>query len=316
MSPWRTRGSETDEADNPPLAIWSRRGFRSVLLMSGMTVVAVAGARTPLVGQHPVESTEWSVINLRDYGQPVIPIFDGWWQNPDGMYTLCFSYFSMNLEEVVDIPLGQDNFIEPSRFDGSQPTHFRHVPTGEAKYRRQWCTFTVDVPEDFGSQDVIWTLRNRGQTFTVPGHVASPHYILDEPDSGARGTVAPVMQLVQPASPEGRGRRQSIDAGPLSASATARVGSPLVLTVAVSTPDGASPPDRWWVGWSKHQGPPGSVRFDNQDAFVSDGGRVTTTATFVEPGSYVLRVAAIISHTSFEFHCCWTNGYVRVTVTE
>ena len=40
----------------------------------------------------------------------------------------------------------------------------------------------------------------------------------------------------------------------------------------------------------------------------------TTTATFSEPGDYLLRVQAIDGTGSFEFYCCWTNGYVEVTV--
>ena len=40
-----------------------------------------------------------------------------------------------------------------------------------------------------------------------------------------------------------------------------------------------------------------------------------TTATFSEPGEYVVRVQSIYSTTSFEYHCCWTNGYIPVTVT-
>ena len=48
-----------------------------------------------------------------------------------------------------------------------------------------------------------------------------------------------------------------------------------------------------------------------------------TTASFSQPGSYVVRVQAINDVESsrnptygFEFHCCWTNGYVRVEVVE
>ncbi len=45
-------------------------------------------------------------------------------------------------------------------------------------------------------------------------------------------------------------------------------------------------------------------------------GRVTTTATFDEPGSYLLLVQAVDNALrDFEFHCCWTNGFVEVVVT-
>lgn len=52
-------------------------------------------------------------------------------------------------------------------------------------------------------------------------------------------------------------------------------------------------------------------------------GALTTSATFDAPGRYVLRVQAINDQEiasnptyGFEFHCCWTNGYVDVNVVE
>ena len=45
-------------------------------------------------------------------------------------------------------------------------------------------------------------------------------------------------------------------------------------------------------------------------------GSATVTATFDQPGDYLLRVQGIDDPVEdFEFHCCWTNGYVPVTVT-
>ena len=59
------------------------------------------------------------------------------------------------------------------------------------------------------------------------------------------------------------------------------------------------------------------IRMDAAD------GAATTSATFSQPGSYVVRVQAINDLESrrnptyrFEFHCCWTNGYIRVDVVE
>jgi hypothetical protein len=48
---------------------------------------------------------------------------------------------------------------------------------------------------------------------------------------------------------------------------------------------------------------------------VKAGGDVNTTATFSDPGEHVVRVTAIESLASLEQHCCYTNGYVKVTVT-
>ena len=45
-------------------------------------------------------------------------------------------------------------------------------------------------------------------------------------------------------------------------------------------------------------------------------GRATVTVTFDQPGDYLLRVQGIDDPVEdFEYHCCWTNGYVPVTVT-
>ena len=42
-------------------------------------------------------------------------------------------------------------------------------------------------------------------------------------------------------------------------------------------------------------------------------GRASTTATFDEPGDYVLYVVATDGSRQSN-QCCWTNGYVRVRV--
>jgi len=305
--------------------------------------VCLASGVAPIEGQNPAEKYDFSVRTLRPSGQPVIPAFEGWYQEPDGSYRLCFGYWSANTEEAVDIPVGPDNFIEPSRYNGVQPTHFLPVPiTGS---RRHYCVFTVSVPRDFGDQRVVWTLRFRGQDFSVPGHLTSTAYSLDEPDSPSRaagfeiirretgvtdysqiteanrdawlnfdpgqtqGSIAPVLRFVQPSGPEGRGRN-GISAGPVRVA----VGEPLSLSVFVDAPDAR--PARWWVGWSKYQGP-GDVTFSQteMEADYRYENRATTAARFSEPGEYTVLVQAIENIQSWERQCCWTNGYVRVEVT-
>jgi hypothetical protein len=44
-------------------------------------------------------------------GQPVYPVFEGWYRNPDGSFSISFGYFNRNSEEVLEIPVGPDNFI-------------------------------------------------------------------------------------------------------------------------------------------------------------------------------------------------------------
>ena len=38
---------------------------------------------------------------VREVGGPVIPIFEGWFPNPDGTYQLCFGYFNTNTIETL-----------------------------------------------------------------------------------------------------------------------------------------------------------------------------------------------------------------------
>ena len=82
---------------------------------------------------------------VKEIGQSVTGAFEGWYQNPDGSYTLLVGYFNRNSKQTLDIPVGPDNRIEPGGPDLGQPTHFQP--------RRQWGVFTVIVPKDFGKQD-------------------------------------------------------------------------------------------------------------------------------------------------------------------
>ena len=155
----------------------------------------------------------------------------------------------------------------------------------------------------------MWTLATQRDTLSVPASLI-PAYVLDEPTSPGRHAVAPFLRLEEGADPV-RGRR-GVRSGPRRAS----VGAPLELTVWVEHPDAGS-----WLGWTKHQGP-GQVTFGADELRLdSPDGTATTTATFDQPGHYVLRVQAINDTEirgnptyGFEFHCCWTNAYVEIDV--
>jgi hypothetical protein len=248
----------------------------------------------------PLEQRTFNEQVLRPVGQPVVPLYEGWYPKDDGSAYICFGYFNLNTSQSFDVPLGPDNFIEPAGLDGMQPTHFDAVPDGT---RRHWCVFSVHVPEGFGDGRVVWTLSTNGETLSTPGKLIAP-YVLDEPESDGRGIVPPVLRLAED-GPEFRGRD-----GFVGERRTVRVGEPLTLGVWVDHPG-----PRAWVAWTHHQGP-GQVRIGEPETYVStEEGVGTTTATFGEPGDYLLRVQSIYSTASLEYHCCWTNGYVPVTVT-
>ena len=68
------------------------------------------------------------------------------------------------------MPVGPDNHIEPGGPDRGQPTHF--YP------RRNMFLFTVEVPADFGEQEVVWTLTTNGRTERAYGSLRTD-YLLD-----------------------------------------------------------------------------------------------------------------------------------------
>ena len=260
------------------------------------------------------------IAPVRERGQPVIPVFEGWFPRPDGTIRMSFSYFNLNSKEAVDIPLGPDNFIEPREFDGAQPTHF--VPASQCCNRRYLSAFTVDVPGDFQG-DLVWTLRSQGRTYFVPGRAVHEAYRMDNLEAYTTSPVAAELRFGGPEGPVGRGR-SGVTFGPL----TVAVGNVLPLSVWVDPQpasatmvvgayagEQAQPRTSSILRWYHHQGP-GQVNFSEAETILEGGpGELTTTATFSEPGDYVLRIWAVESFSSVNQHCCWTTAYVRVTVT-
>ncbi len=242
----------------------------------------------------------WSGDVIRAEGQPLVPLFDGWFTNPDGTHSLCFSYFNMNTEESFDIPVGELNMLLDERFaDALIPTHFDPLPPA---YRHVFCAFTVDVPADFGVDDrIVWRLTSNGQTLEVPGKIIPP-YVMDEPASGGRGEIAPLVALEEDGEAV-RGRRG------IHREVQANVGEPLTLGAWIEHEE-----PEVWVGWAQHSGP-GNITFDRKEyEFDPGSGPATVAASFSAPGVYVIRMQTIESTASFEFYCCHTNAFFHVTV--
>ncbi len=260
-------------------------------------------------------------------GLRVAPFFDGWYQNADGTVTLSFGYSNLNLTEVVEIPQGPDNFIAPAEFDGRQPTSFpppgaraRDDEDPPTRRQRERGVFTVTVPAGF-RDDVVWTLVNQERSFSVPGNAQNSAYQLQWPM--AMGSQPPLLRF-SPDGPAARGPT-GIDAEPIQAS----VDTPLPLTVwihddslreeeplAVRRRQGDAPAMN--VTWFKHAGPGPVVFSPDTEELEETEGMATTEATFEQPGEYVIRVRADSFgriDSSAGNQCCWTNGYVKVTVT-
>ena len=89
-------------------------------------------------------------------GQTVSPAYEGFEVNADGSYNLLFGYMNRNWLEEIDVPAGPDNFFSPGLEDRGQPTHFLPL--------RNQFIFKVQVPADFGDQQLVWTLKHQGVT--------------------------------------------------------------------------------------------------------------------------------------------------------
>ena len=246
-------------------------------------------------------------------GLTVTPAYEGWYENDDGTYSIAFGYYNRNSEEIIEIPIGPDNMLEPAELEQIQPTRFEEG--------RTWGIFAVRVPADFGDQEVTWTLRMKGQTFMVPGTLR-PEWKIDALGGGAHDNTPPVLRFEQ-GGPEFSGPgAEGFVLGPLTTS----VGVPLEISL-YADDDGKGRSLGGFGGgnrsllatlmWFKHQGP-GEVTFAEARHRVSDAAvPAVNSVTFGAPGEYVIRIRATDSpavETAGHAQCCWTNGYVSVSV--
>jgi hypothetical protein len=235
------------------------------------------------------------LVNLRHWsGQAVAPVYEGFDINSDGSYNMWFGYMNRNYEEEIDLPVGTDNTFEPGG-DRGQPTHF--VP------RRHKDVFSVRVPKDFGDKTLVWKLNAHGQ----PQQVVA--------------TLKPVWQIDRLRTTRG-GNSENVSSNlPPEVTLTGTDQTATTATFAVSATDDGLPKRRgepigMTVLWAKYRGP-GDVTFSDREQKLT-GGRATTTATFSEPGEYILQ--AVVDDGSgesagnFGYHCCWTNAQVTIAV--
>jgi hypothetical protein len=242
----------------------------------------------------------------RESGQSITAAYEGWFKNADGTFTLLLGYYNRNSKQVLDIPVGPDNRIEPSGPDRGQPTHF--LP------RRQWGVFTVVVPADFGDKKLTWTLTANGKTTSVPMGLHRDYEIDPFRDSAEKNT-PPVLKF-QPQGTPLQGPPRGI-----SASYDAMVGAPLTLTVwasddAIVDASRRTPEAPVTLSWSMFRGP-GAVMFGNPKPPIDKAdGKATTTATFSQAGEYIIRAQAndVSGEGGGGFQCCWTNAHIKVTV--
>ena len=271
----------------------SKQACLLAALLVGSTVAVAVTAQTPgTVADNPVKES----------GQSVTGAFEGWYQNPDGSYSLLLGYMNRNSTQTLDIPVGPNNRIEPGGPDQGQPTHFLT--------RRQWGVFRIVVPRDFGKKKLTWSLSANGQTTVIPMSL-DPLWVVEPFKDAGNGNTPPVIRF-EAGGTSFTGPPQGI-ALTLSGKITEPV--PLVLWVTDDKPlrtgRGAASP----VVWTKFRGP-GAVTFENPRPALDAQEKVSTSARFAAPGEYILRAQAndATGDGGGGFQCCWTNVHVKVTV--
>lgn len=268
----------------------------------------------------PASAQDLVLEPMKDSGLNVYPAYEGWYQNADGSYTLLIGYYNRNKKQVLDVPTGPQNRIEPGGPDQGQPTHF--------VVGRGWGTTTIRVPKDFGDKKLTWTLTTNGKTVTIPFAITKGYQIEPYKDE-AMGNTPPVIKFSE------TGPALTGPPGPLAMAPVVNgaVGEPAPLAYWITddshedTPTGgsaAAPPPGGAAGpprrprlsttLSKFRGP-GEVTFADTTPTIEKG-KVSTTATFSLPGEYVIRIEGNDSSGvgGGGFQCCWTTVYVKVDV--
>jgi hypothetical protein len=253
----------------------------------------------------------------RDEGTSITGAFEGWFKNPDGTFNLLIGYYNRNRKQELNIPVGPNNRIEPGGPDRGQPTHFM---TG-----RNWGMFAIKVPADFGPNKLTWTIVANGQTTIIPLSLKTDWEISPLQEASV-GNTPPTISF------EEKGPSVQGPQG-LTTERSAKVGTPLPITVWVTDDDkftsnnGVRPrvmPPPVVLKWTWFRGP-AAVTISPERPMVEKierpgvafAGKATTTATFTQPGDYVLHVVAndYSGEGGGGFQCCWTNAQVKVSVT-
>jgi len=277
-----------------------RTRFRLIMSVLAGSIVASTQVNLPTVNPQ----TQFSS------GQNVVPVFEGWIRNTDGTFTFVFGYFNRNWKEEPVIPAGPDNRLDPGPSDRGQPTYF--LP------RRQPWVFRVQVPKDWGQQELVWTITAHGRTEKAYAQLL--------PDEEIR------ERLIMTRGNLNRGEEDpneppSIRIAPVP---TGSVSSPVSLTALVEDdglpkPRAAAPAPRAGaipqaqtnsaagrprgglsVTWFVYRGP-AKVTFDSPGPIAAVRGQAVTTAHFTAPGTYVLR--AVASDSALQ-----TSAAVTITV--
>jgi hypothetical protein len=204
------------------------KGFR-VAVATLAAVVAAGSWGVVGAGQQPASQPGQvsAPPPLGAEGQQVFPAIEGWGPLKDGQNAIQIGYYNRNKDQVIDVPIGPNNRIEPGGPDMGQPTHFEPG--------RHYGVFAIPVPKDFGNKKLTWTLVVNGQTTQVQLALVQPYWV-DFYKNAAKGNTPPVIKFAE-SGPEFSGPPVG-----MALTLTGTVGQPLPLTLwAKDRPDTYDP---------------------------------------------------------------------------
>jgi hypothetical protein len=252
------------------------------ILCGTVALVFASAATSSINAQGPLNDVQIPYYT----GQNVVPVFEGWERNPDGSYDFIFGYLNRNYEEVLDVPVGPGNNIQPGGPDRGQPTHF--YP------RRTRKIFKVTVPKDWRLQDkLVWTLTVRGRTEVANGWL-QPEW---EVGQSEESTTALGEHNAAPVFLDGDSESHTISGRTIDLTVTATddgIPKPRKVPADVTDPDRPGvTAGGVTVRWVQFRGPT-RVEFSAAASKLVYGQPVSlkTTATFSQPGDYVLLAVA------------------------
>lgn len=269
-----------------------------------------------LGGAQPI-AQQLAMEPLKDSGSNVYPAFEGWYKNDDGTFTLLIGYYNRNKKEVLDIPIGPENKIEPGGPDQGQPTHF--------EVGRGWGTIAIKVPKDFGDKKLVWTITANGKTVSVPFGIVKGYQIEPYLDA-AMGNKPPVIKFSETGKALTGPPAPLADANQISGV----VGEPVAINYWITDDGKEEMPTAAGGGdaaanprarrapvttiLTKYRGP-GEIKFADSTPAIEKN-MVNTTATFSVPGEYIIRIEG--NDTSGVggggFQCCWTTAYIKASI--
>ena len=310
--------------------------------MIDITSASISRFKILLIASFLLALPQFSLADSFRFGEHVEPAYEGWRPNADGTFSFMFGYMNENWEEQPDVLVGDSNFFSPGVADRGQPTHFlprRNRFTFEVVVPSDWgdreLIWTLNV--NGVERKAYATLKDDYlvDNMVIASETGSLGAGTSSPES--RANIAPVVTV------QGDEIRTARVGEPIAITTNvADDGLPeprRESTISASSLMSRMmrPPSRITVGkvnglflsWNKYRGP-GEVTFDPplpkpwEDTRTSanspwgalwlppeipEDGNYEVTATFSEPGTYILWSRA-------DDGGLYNDGYITVNVSE